>query len=120
MTTSQTPNFCITRNQGFQMKLANGFVVSIQFGPMNYCENRDFFKMAPVLDARGHVSCSNAETAVMDPNGHFVSPPWDTNDQVQGWQSPEEVVRLITWAASLTFSGLTVVPNSDKESSDPA
>ena len=102
-----TKNFSVTMGKGFQMKLPNGWVVSIQIGSMNYCENRDFFVWETPKDESGHVSCENAETAVFHSvTEEWARPPWNTGDQVQGWQSPEEVLRLLTWAATLPASGI--------------
>ena len=97
-------NFSITRGRGFQMRLPNGYVVSIQFGPENYCENRCFSVMSEewVKEQGGKVQCMTAETAVFNSvDGEWAIPPWDTSDSVQGRQSPEDVLKLINWAASL-------------------
>jgi hypothetical protein len=95
-------NFSITMNRGFQMMLPNGYIVSIQFGPVNYCDNRDFSTVTAVPTGVAY-SCNNAETAVFHSvTDEWVRPPWDEGgDTVQGWQSPEDVVKLIAWAASL-------------------
>ena len=95
-------NFSLTRNQGFQMRLPNGYIVSIQFGPMNYCENRSFAKIEAEPDENGLVSSNDAETAVFHSvTDEWVEPPWNEGDQVQGSQSPEDVLQLLEWAANL-------------------
>lgn len=96
-------NFAVTRHAGFQVKFPNGYIVSVQFGPINYCENRDFNKFIATPDADGNVFSVDAETAVFHvETGEWVVPPWDAgHDTVQGWQSPEDMLRLMTWAASL-------------------
>ena len=108
--------FMITEGRGIQLKLANGYVVSIQFGPGNYCENRDrsmnLFDTQPKDFAKafleeqiaaGKIGSNHAETAVFHSvTGSWMRPPWNDNgDDVQGWQSPDDVIKLLAWAASL-------------------
>ena len=33
--------FLITRNKGFRITFENGFAISVQWGPENYCERKD-------------------------------------------------------------------------------
>jgi hypothetical protein len=44
-----------------------------------------------------------AETAVFHSvTGKWLRPPWDKDrDDVQGWQTPEDVLRLLDWASKL-------------------
>lgn len=92
--------FRITDGKGFGITFANGYTVSVQFGAGNYCENRDAdFDKQEKTGAQGSV---NAETAVIDNKGNFIELPWNTGDKVQGWQSPEDVLRTINWAAAQT------------------
>ena len=102
-----SPNFSVTMGKGFQMKLPNGWIVSIQFGSMNYCDNRSFSSLETPKDELGNVSCDNAETAVFHSvTDRWAVPPWNTGDTVQGRQSPEDVLRLITWATTLPATGI--------------
>lgn len=82
------------RCKGFHIGLSNGFTVSVQFGRGNYCEHhRD-----PVWDAPEKGSSYNAETAVFSPKGELMPVNGET---VRGWQSPDDVVRLLSTVARL-------------------
>lgn len=89
--TQQAPNAA----KGFQITLANGYKVSVQWGAGNYCENysirfEDFTVTAP--------NSATAETAIIAPDGSFVR---YKGDDVQGWQTPEDVIATLAYAASL-------------------
>lgn len=87
--------FRINDNKGFQVKFDNGYTVSVQFGPGNYASNRnlDF-----VENINKPMTADTAETALLDPDGNFV--PYK-DDDVQGYQSPADVLALMNYAASL-------------------
>lgn len=113
--------FYITQGRGFQIRFPNGYTVSVQFGPGNYCANRNIgyeltgaaVEMAKAAGERGSV---DAETAVWRGEGRGLLPlvrdgvTWrvatvaeherDYIDTVQGWQSPTDVLSLLQWAAS--------------------
>lgn len=81
---------------GFQMKLANDWTVSVQWGRANYCENR--FE-------RGDTSKSpDAEVWRWGPDGEPRKVPgWDdkpTNEDVRGWLTPDEVLAYIAETAT--------------------
>lgn len=81
-----------TVNRGFQMQFNNGWRISVQFGPGNYCDNRwdSDYEINPVLKDE----CENAEIALFDPDGNLdYNPEWC--DQVKGYVSPDEVARWI-------------------------
>ena len=74
--------------QGFSITFNNGYTVSVQWGHGNYCSNRD---------AEEPGESSTAETAVMVAGG-FVP----VNDEdVQGYQSADEIAALISHVAKL-------------------
>lgn len=91
----------ISQNKGFQLKFANGFTVSVQFGPYNYCANRDLPPQTFSGDraASSVPDSKDAEVAVFHPNGAFLLMQ-NVGDSVRGWVTPDDVVRLISWAAS--------------------
>lgn len=105
----------ISGNKGFQLKFSNGFTVSVQFGPYNYCANGNLPPQAWGMDrATTPVPKSpNAEVAVFHPNGEFL-PMAGVGDTVRGWVTPDDVARLISWAASQPADAPTglVVPAS--------
>lgn len=92
--------FRITDGRGFQVTFENGWTVSVQFGPGNYCENKS---MAIGRDdaLAGKRGSLDAETAVWGPDGQFIQRE-GTDDTVQGWQSPAQVLELLTWASQQT------------------
>ena len=100
--------FRITQGKGFHITFENGYTVSVQFGWGNYCEKRDMADLSFLkggTDAvrerdrkHGVDGCANAETAVWGPDGDMIR-RGDNGDEVQGWQTPADVLRLLNWAA---------------------
>lgn len=87
--------FRINDNKGFQITFHNGYTVSVQFGPGNYGGNRNL----SVLDNRGKSMTANtAETALIAPDGSFVT---YKEDDVQGYQTPHDVLELLNYASKL-------------------
>lgn len=94
--------FQITRGKGFHITFENGWTISVQFGPGNYIQDRDVLGWGMDADAvAGAKGSVDAETAVLNPKGEFVKPPWASEDQVQGWQRPADVLRLMNWVGSI-------------------
>lgn len=87
--------FCINDNKGFQVKFDNGYTVSVQFGPGNYGTNYNADFMTNMNKPQ---SADTAETALLDPDGNFVA---YKDGDVQGYQSPADVLALMKYAASL-------------------
>jgi hypothetical protein len=88
--------FRICYQQGFHITFKNGYKVSVQFGAGNYCDNYNL----SVIDNydKPVPPSSTAETALIDPNGDFVE---YKGDMVQGRQTPEDVLELMNYAASI-------------------
>lgn len=87
-------SFQIDNQKGFKITYKNGYTVSVQFGGGNYCTNRDL----PFEDWGQAVPASDtAETALMTKDG-FVQ---YQGDDVQGYMSPSEVLKLMVYAESL-------------------
>ncbi len=90
-------NFNITNGKGFHVRFLNGYRISVQFGGGNYISNRSFFDLG--VPSGGSVDC---EVAIFDKNDNFVRhPDWKHNDDVKGYVSPEEMLKLMNWCASL-------------------
>lgn len=87
--------FCINDNKGFQIKFDNGYTVSVQFGPGNYGTN---YNLGFVENINKPMTATTAETALIAPDGNFVQ---YKDDDVQGYQSPADVLALMNYAASL-------------------
>ena len=81
-------------SKGVALTLDNGYTVSIQWGPSNYCDNyglndRDsLYKTAP--------PSATAETAVIAPNGKFVK---YKGDDVQPYQTVADVIETLATVA---------------------
>ena len=94
----KNPGFLLTSGKGFQVLLANGMTVSVQWGAGNYCRNHS---CATGSFNQKFDSCEDAETAVWDKDGNWIKRTADVYDTVQGRQSPDDVVATLAWAASL-------------------
>ena len=91
--------FKIIRGQGFHITFSNGYTVSVQFGPMSYCDHY-FQKDVNEFSSEecGKLGSTTAECAViMDDD--LIETPFFEGDTVKGWMSPEEVLELLNWAA---------------------
>ncbi len=85
----------INDNKGFQITLDNGYTVSVQFGPGNYCTNRD---LNFVENFNKPMTATTAETALIAPDGNFVA---YKDDDVQGHQTVNDILALLNYAATL-------------------
>ena len=96
------PGFSIRGSKGFHISFENGWTVSVQFGPGNYCDNYD--RKRGVEDAKcGREGSSTAECAVFDPDGNMVEYE-DWEDTVSNRSKPSEVLKLLNWSASQKVS----------------
>ena len=107
--------FRITDNKGFQMKLANGCTVSVQFGPGNYCEKRTALPGGLFENVGAETwESKTAEVAAWDDSGvdhnfdprHVPAPADAFHDEdkfsescrsntVKGWLTVEQVLEFI-------------------------
>ena len=81
-------------NRGFNIKFANGYSVSVQFGPAHNCDNRDLNEFP---NATQFFSCKNAECAVMNSTGQLLNLG---DDDILGYQTPEQVLKLLNETAA--------------------
>ena len=88
--------FKITDNKGFHITFPNGYTVSVQWGPGNYCNNygRKFSEAAQC----GADGSNTAECAVWKKDDEMIS-YGDWGDTVSNRSSPTEVLELLNWAA---------------------
>ena len=96
--------FRITNGKGFQIKFDNGLVLSTQFGPGNYCQNR---KASLSCGGNGNEQSTNAEIAVINHKGDFITQQaWTSifgellSDDVTGWANLNEWLALVEWCKS--------------------
>lgn len=87
--------FSIFAGKGFSLEFDNGYTLSVQFGPGNYCAKRRAGLDEPGEVASNYESwrCGDAEVAVIRPDGSLV--PLEGGDEVQGWVSVDRVADLI-------------------------
>jgi hypothetical protein len=100
--------FSITQNKGFHITFANGITISVQWGPGNYCDNRDMSFKSMIFTDSGQPAAPSptAEIALWDKSRRWITKRANralrrpaTNNDVIGYLSPEEVARFIAWAA---------------------
>ena len=92
--------FLVTRNKGFRMTFENGFAISVQWGPENYCDRKNEEDFDKPMKERFWESKS-AEIAIFDTNNRIqenssagmISLGRDT---VEGWVSADQVAKVIT------------------------
>ena len=97
----------ITGHKGFHFDFNNNWCVSVQFGPGNYCEQRNEHYDSP--KGQDSWSSSDAEIAVWkDFSGEMIMLEHDT---VRGWTSAEEVAKVLhkvsTAKSTLTSKQMT-------------
>jgi len=78
---------------GFQITLPNNYTVSVQFGVVHYCDNRKLL-FDGEIDEKMAEPCKDAEIAVLDPEGKFVTLE-EENDDVLGWQSSADFLAIL-------------------------
>jgi len=89
--------FRITGKKGFHVSFDNGYTVSVQFGPGNYCDNYSR-EIGRDEEACGKDGSSTAECAVWNASGVMLKQRgW--NDTVRGHMNAEQVLKLLAWAA---------------------
>jgi len=99
--------FCITSHKGFHLSFNNGWQVSVQFGPGNYCEQRNEHYDSP--KGRDSWPSSDAEIAVWHTSN--VEMVMLEHDTVRGWTSADEVAKVLhkvsTAKSTLTSKQMT-------------
>jgi hypothetical protein len=90
---------------GFHMEFPNGWTLSVQWGPGNYCETRridqETERYINPFDGKFHQFTSNtAEIAVMHKD-HTNMYPLMESDDVKGWVSATEVADYMKWVSEL-------------------
>ena len=94
---------------GFMLDFPNGWTASVQFGPGNYCSNRDSSRN-PFSDHVQFLESNTAEIAawVTDQRESANTRGWyqfEDGQEVQGWQNMTEVMEFINMVASFRREG---------------
>ena len=84
--------FKITLHKGFRMGFENGFEISVQWGPGNYCERKDEDFDKPQEER--FWESRTAEIAIFDSKDDSMVTLGE--DQVDGWLTPDKVAKVIT------------------------
>ena len=84
--------FQITNHKGFRMGFKNGFEISVQWGPGNYCAKRDTDFGEP--KEQNFWESRNAEIAIFDSKDDSMITLG--KDNVDGWLTPDKVAKVIT------------------------
>ena len=102
---------------GFHLEFANGWIISVQWGPQNYCSTRATnwqvgnSRLSP-FDGKYHEFESNtAEVAVMHKE-HTKMYPLSDHDDVKGWLNADEVAKYIYWVSRLDSDYHKVMANA--------
>jgi len=89
-----------TDGRGFQITFDNGICLSTQFSGFHYCSNRTGLE----LEQKESYSSNNAEVAVLDKNGDFITKRaykcafgTDLYDDVDGYVHIDDWYRLLNW-----------------------
>ena len=90
--------FLVTRNKGFRMTFENGFAISVQWGPENYCDRKNEEDFDKPMDERFWES-RTAEIAVFNKEGEFIG---IADNAVVGWLTTDKVAKCITVVQSAT------------------
>ncbi len=104
---------------GFHLEFSNGWIISVQWGPMNYCSARsmvnDYHDLIDPYNGKYHQFESNtAEIAVMHKE-HTKMYPLDEHDDVKGWVNADEIAKYIYWTSRLDSDYHKVMANAPKK-----
>lgn len=92
--------FRITDKKGFHITFKNGYTVSVQFGPGNYCDHYSR-NIGEDEEWCGKTGSDEAEVAVWNnKSGELIKHPDFEGDTVKGYVNAEYVLKLLNWAAS--------------------
>ena len=93
---------------GFMLDFPNGWTASVQFGPGNYCTNRDNTRN-PFSDHVQFIESNTAEIAAWVTEGDRVYRDWykfEDGEEVKGWQNIDSVMEFLNmvsnWPTLLT------------------
>lgn len=90
--------FTICEGKGFTMKFSNGNTVSVQWGPLNYCERKslNITKINQPMNT-GFWNSEDAEVAAWDKDGNKHNFGYET---ISGWMSADEVLEFISFVGN--------------------
>jgi len=92
-----TSKFTCSRNKGFRMGFANGLVISVQWGSMNYCDRRSIDADPRTEMNQETVQSETAEIAIWNLDSDWFN---FGSDEVKGWCTANEVADWISMVAA--------------------
>ena len=102
---------------GFHLEFSNGWIISVQWGPLHYCSTRadDAYTQVDPFDGKYHEFASNtAEIAVFHKVYKNMYPLSD-HDDVKGWLTADEVAKYILWTSRLDSDYHKVMAKATKK-----
>lgn len=95
--------------RGFHLETENGLIVSVQFGAMNYCDNKTTglsgIQTVPLSSPTAEIAYWPA------PNGRMLK--FEDGDEVQGWQTPQQVLDFIKSLSAKSLSAPQSLSHED-------
>ena len=89
-------------NNGYNMTFENGYTVSVRWHKcIHYVTNRTLGPHTHDEMEAMATDSVNAEVAVLDATGEFIQTPFNESDTVIGWTRPDDVLKIMEWAAAL-------------------
>jgi len=109
--------FIITQGKGFQMMFENGYVISVQWGTMNYCSRKDYNASYDKEKQENFWSSLDAEIAVWKhkESGRTGLLNIVPHDQVIGHLTTNDVLHWMNKVANATCDEDLTVECTDKE-----
>jgi hypothetical protein len=92
--------FLSCQNKGFQLTFENGWTVSVQWGPGNYCDRQssDVKDYDAPMKGDGFWTSTHAEVAAWNSDYEWLPFDYDT---VKGWLKTDEVAEFIAKVKAL-------------------
>ena len=100
---------------GFKMEFPNGWIISVQWGPGNYCDTRRMQGKINPFDGQYHEFTSeNAEIAVMHKDSDDFY-PLQPDEDVVGWMPAGIISEYIQWTAQLNSDYKSVMAEAQSK-----
>ena len=99
---------------GFHLSFPNGWLISVQWGPGNYCSTRtdETHAQTNPFDGKYHEFESNTAEIAVWHKDHPRMYPLSASDDVKGWVNASEVAQYILWVSRLDSDCNKVMDNA--------
>ena len=99
---NKASKLAITGGKGFRMEFDNGYSLSIQIGPGNYCDNyggdRGWHVKPP---SQYSIESTTCEIAIINPESERIPLPENNDQTVKAYVPVSEIPEWITYASNL-------------------